>query len=457
MQDVSTVVSDAMREIARSIAGLIDFKKLFGAAAKDIKFDASPFNALVDAAKKAYDKIRGLADSEYDAQERRITRAQEDEDRKYKHKYDLEVKSIRNSSMNEKQKQAAIEALDIKYETARIARERKREDEKYAREEAQKVKLLKLEWDHQAELDKIKKAEDTARQKLADDEEKRQNSLWFKVKGIFATTCEELATMWLTKFVMQTIGDTVVDLFAGFFKKAAKKGGEIMGEVATEAVSNAGDIVKGASGAISGLWTGLGAAVGSFLGTWLAGLGGPSGHQQQQQINDTKDSRNFLADLNNFMLGTVKPWFATTDKALGGYFEKFDGLKGSVDLTRSTMHSDLGAINKSVDGVAKAIGKIAGAQKGAILTEPQLVMTHGTPSTPEYIIPAPDLRSMMMSTKPGPRGDKKRRDILIQTTVNLNGIMVTPREFVRGQLLREIESAVKSGIRKSELQAALGV
>ena len=64
---------------------------------------------------------------------------------------------------------------------------------------------------------------------------------------------------------------------------------------------------------------------------------------------------------------------------------------------------------------------------------------------------------MMMSAGPRSAGDKKRRDTPVQVTVNINGTMITDREFVRGRLLREIESALKSGIRKSEMQAALGV
>lgn len=143
-------------------------------------------------------------------------------------------------------------------------------------------------------------------------------------KKYFSEAFDEVKTAFF-RMIGEIVADKVLGIFKSFFS-----------DVKNTAKDTIGDVGKSLSGATSGWATGIGAAVGSFLGTVLAGIlaGGPSGHQQEQQIKDTKDSRNFLADLNNFMLGTVKPWFATTDSALGGYFIKFDGLKASVDLTR---------------------------------------------------------------------------------------------------------------------------
>jgi len=238
MQEMSTVVADAMRNIASAIVGAFNFKKLFGAVAIDIQFDSSAFDAMVEAANAAYDQITDASRRAFDQQELQISRAEEDADNRYQREYELQRKAIEDGVGTQKQKDAMLLALENQYEADKLARERAREDAKYLREEEQAKKLLQLQWDHEAELDKIRAAEELARDKQAQDELDRQNSLWFKVKGIFATAVEQMATIWLTKFIAKLIGSS------------AEAGAEI---------------AKSIGGAVSGIGGAAGSMAGSFL------------------------------------------------------------------------------------------------------------------------------------------------------------------------------------------------
>ena len=238
-----------MRNISSSIVGAFNLKGLFGATPKTLKFDSSYYDQMVKAADAAYDRTKSLAEANstaminaarktFNAQELLISRAEQDEDlrigrhekaedKRYEAQYEREKAAIENSKMTEGQKHAALDALEKKYEAAKVARENAREDAKVARERAREdarlrreeaqekkleairnaglKKLLDLQNEHQAQLDAIRLKEDHARQKQADDEERRQKSLWFKVKGIFATAVEEMATIWLTKFISKLV------------------------------------------------------------------------------------------------------------------------------------------------------------------------------------------------------------------------------------------------------------
>lgn len=258
-----------------------------------------------------------------------------------------------------------------------------------------------------------------------------------------------------TQWIGQKLTSKMVDFFDGLFSKAKKTGEGVVGTVQS-LTSGATQLSTAATGAISGVWTAAGAAIGSFLGTTLAGIfgGGPSGHQQQQGINDTKDSRNFLADIKN--------WFFSAGSGFGGAvwdylakfeMEKFDETKGFIArLGDEQIGPRIDRMNSDVCGWLDTIsGKLSGlksAAGGAVSTRTELVAVHGTPSNPEYIIPADKLAAMS-----GPRGGGGSPTI----NIILNGTMVSTSEFSKNSVFPAIIEAVKSGYRKAEFQAALGV
>lgn len=510
MQEVSTVVSDMMRDIAKSVTGLFDLKGLFGAKPITVKFDDSGFVAMTKAAQAAYDKIRGLAETEYDQQELQISRAQEDEDRRYKYEYDLKVKAINDSSMTEEQKQAALTTLENQYEEAKLARDRAREDAKYAREQAQKQKLLDLETAHELDLQKIKDDEDKARQKLADDEEKRQNSLWFKVKGIVATAFEDIGTIFLTK-LLEPVGKKIGELAGKLVGKgldtvtgALDKTGEHVGTLGGTIGDFISGIGKGIGGFISGLAKGVGEAIiaissaistaivtlatgiasaatilaaaapallivggialalfaGFSLISSLFSKGGGNADDATYWLKLIKDNTQILV---NYISADFRGMLQELVDGKNRIIEQNDGLKTSTDLTRDAILSPLlgqalgwlSDISGACWDVSSKIGHLKGASLGAILTSPQLIMTHGTETDPEYVI----RKSQLPMTEPRLQGSAASRPVTVNLAVHIDGQMITDGEYARQRLLPEMLAAINSNVGglKSRLQQALGV
>lgn len=491
-QEVSTVVADACREIAKSIVesfnitGFLETPKM-GA------FDSSYFDGMTKAADEAYDKATEAARSSFDEQKRLaakafdeiaekendayaakellISRHEQDLDIAYKRRYDREREAIQNSKMTEEKKDAALLALEIKYEDAKLARERKAEDAKLKREEAHEKRLeaireagrlrqyeldkklqdrlIVLQAAHDAQVAGLRIAEDTARQKHADDEEKRQGSLWTKVKGIFATAINEIATMWITDLIAK-----IVPTFGGI-KKAADDalGSKGLGKTISGAASSIGTmlttlatsigtvittlataigtglvaIATGIAGAIVALATGIAsaatiiaaaapaiivaAAIGVGIMASLAVLkrliaGSASGagdgmgrvvERQDQQTSFLTQVRDLLANDIRAQLNTLKltAWQMNTHLTNINTLIKND-IRAQLNTLKTTtwkMETYLKDIAKWAPKIHEAIKSIQGGQQGLVLTSPQLVMTHGTPERPEFVVPEPDLRA----------------------------------------------------------------
>jgi hypothetical protein len=473
MSEVSTIIADSMRDIASTIVGAFDIKGLFGAAPKAAKFDSSYYDDMVKAATSAYEKTRSLmeasneatisaANEVYRAQELAISRAEEDqdrarsrhedaEDRKYEGQYERDRKAIENSKMTEAQKEAALDALERKFEAAKLAREigrenakvardRAREDARYARQEAEErkieairaaglKKLLDLQNAHQADLDAIRVKEDAAREAQAKKEETRQSSLWFKVKGIFATAVGDMATIFLTK-MFQPVGSLIGDLAS----KLVGKGKDSVGG----ALDGVGGKVKGLGATIGEFITGIGTGIGGFISGLAAGvgaaivtlataiasaatilaaaapalvvvgliavgvfatiatlkrlIGGASGtgagdgmgrvvERQDNQISLLTQLRDLTID-NRGQLEAMKKalWVIST-----AVQHSKDYLKSSADYLKTIASKGyLSEVVKFLKSIEKKL-PLPGGASGAISTQTQLMVIHGTKSDPEYI------------------------------------------------------------------------
>ncbi len=367
IQEVSTVFSDAMRNIGRAIVDTFGVGRLLVYQGKEFN-DEYFKDALAD------------VDAEYEA------------------RHDSILKNI----TDEANRAAALDDL-----------------EKWR------------EWERK----RIQTDEDKARDDFVKREEDRQNSLWTKVKGIVGTAADEMLNIMLTRFLSK-LADKITGTLTETMSGAAKS---VAGAV--------GGITQGAAGAISGLWTGLGAAVGTFLGTLLAGVikGGPSGHQQQQQINDTKDMRNFLAEIRN--------WFFSAGSGFGGAsYEFITGHLGDwLGWIKDAINDKGNALWNKLDEIKRVLQNIPGAQQGLVMRSPGLVMTHGTPFRPEIVAPLPTLQSMAIGKGSGPA------PVDIKIEVNMKGVIVTNRDHVRDMILPEMITALESHYLKSKIQKALGV
>jgi hypothetical protein len=397
MNEVSTVVADAVRDIARAVIGIFNFKGLFGALPKTPKFDSSYYDDMVKAATVAYDKVTDAAKKTFNAQELLITRAQQDADRRlerhyteqdriYNARYEREKRAIENSSMTESQKNAALLKLEKDFEAAKLAREIAREDAKVARDRAREdaarareekfqMDLLAIQLKHQTDLDAIRIAEDTARQKQADDELKRQDSLWFKVKGIFATAIEQMATIWLTRFIGKLISGSV--------------------DVGTAIAKNVGGALTDIAGAAGGIASGLLSSLGS-IGSIITGITSLldlfKGPQKQTDVTYwLKLQWELLQNSYNFYIGELT-W-------------KLNSIRDNIDLA---LKPTLWSINEKakvandylktsaghLKTIADKIGNLTSAASGAVSTQPQLMIVHGTRSDPEYVMRASQLNAL---------------------------------------------------------------
>jgi len=265
------------------------------------------------------------------------------------------------------------------------------------------------------------------------------SDIWSGIKDTFFNILGEMAT----KFIK------------GFLTDLVSNAADAAGKAASSIASTATSAVSGISNVLSG---GLATAIGSFAGTFLAGVlgGGPSGHQQQQQINDTKDSRNYLADIRNWLFSAGSGFGgAIWDFAQKFTNEKIDELKGFVARLGDEqlgprldrMNNDIcGAISSAASDIVSSIDDIQGAQEGAIVNKPTLLRVHAH----EAVVPFAKLPMLAAQ-------QKSSQKVEINNAVNINGQIITDRDYVRQRLLDELISALDSGIARNRLQRALGV
>ncbi|MHA1289567.1 MAG: OmpH family outer membrane protein, partial [Candidatus Thorarchaeota archaeon] len=87
--------------------------------------------------------------------------------------------------------------------------------------------------------------------------------------------------------------------------------------------------------------------------------------------------------------------------------DKLHDVQKATRESAITIREGVGrALKPMFQPVADAIrglrGKMISAQHGAVITEPQLVMTHGTPSAPEYVLPSSALNRLLTMTSLSP-------------------------------------------------------
>ncbi len=288
MQEVSTVLSDAMRNIGRSIVDAfgisealaykpIDWEKT-GVAAyfkRALEETQRDYDGRTEALRQFYEQAARAEDRAFSAAELKIKRREEDEDIRYERAYERDREAIEHSKMTEEQKSAALRKLELKYEDDKLKRERAREDARLARELAHAAKLAKIKEDEkrrelemekafQLELDRIRKDEQIAKDFQAKQDEERQRGLWATIKGIIGTAAEEMLTVLATKLITPAC-----DAIAGLVGKLIGKGKDSVGD----AMDGVGGKVKGLGATIGEFISGIGVGIGGFISGLATGIG----------------------------------------------------------------------------------------------------------------------------------------------------------------------------------------
>ena len=154
-------------------------------------------------------------------------------------------------------------------------------------------------------------------------------------------------------------------------------------------------------------------------------------------------------------LGSLGNKFSTNIDSLGNKFSSGlkDGLKQVGDK--------IGGIKFDTGGIIKAIrekDKPLSAQFGAILTQPGLVETHGTPAEPEYIIPSRGIEKFVPSTKTSTTKIVEVKMDLQQTFFFNN--QVDPnftKKYVLNEIIPIMYQGIETGARKTRLKEIIGV
>ncbi|MHA1287017.1 MAG: SHOCT domain-containing protein, partial [Candidatus Thorarchaeota archaeon] len=243
-------------------------------------------------------------------------------------------------------------------------------------------------------------------------------------------------------------------------------------EVVIGSIKNIGKVSDAVFGAISDIVGGIGKAVGGLL----SGIGGLLGGASKKASDVTywlkiitESNQNILNQLVGFfhakllhiidVFHKIHNYTNATKTIAGGIRDKLGFIAGTklsqittaIDKGVSTLNNTLKDIISTIRAVG---GSITTAQRGAVLTEPQLVMTHGTPSAPEFVLPAAQLSRLMSSPTRA-----AHQEINIHNEVKITGTIISDREYARQKLIPEIVKAldVNASEMKRKFRRALGV
>ena len=251
------------------------------------------------------------------------------------------------------------------------------------------------------------------------------------IKSSFFRLVGEMITEFLMNFVKKAIAG-VIDVGVSIAKNitgAAKMGTDAIGKTV---------------GAASSLATTIG-VVG------IAAMGLASIIQAFKKGPDFTYTNRLLEEQNWVYLTGINQKLDALNEKTAAVVDKNDWMGNNLDIIRGASLS----MDNTLHGILSTLGSLKGAQHGAKLTKPQLVMTHGTAERPEWIVPQPDIPafiSHMQNREAAGAGGGG-----VSVTVNLNGTMITDREYMETRLIREFTDALRSAPVQRNVQRALGI
>jgi len=193
------------------------------------------------------------------------------------------------------------------------------------------------------------------------------SGIWGDIKNSFFRAIGQMVAKWTVDFVQKLITDT-----AEIGKSIAKNISGAIGGAGQAAGSMAGSFLS-AAGSIGSIVTGVTSIIGLFKKA-PTGAGDGMGRVVERQDQQTAIFQSILDFLRN-----------DVSKAL---------LQYGVDYMAKTMDAANAAVGW-LDTINGTLAGMKGAASGAVSTQTQMMMVHGTPSRPEYVIPEPDLRAML--------------------------------------------------------------
>jgi urease accessory protein UreF len=312
--------------------------------------------------------------------------------------------------------------------------------------------------------------------------------LWGNIKESFFTMIGELATKWVKGFLE--------DILVKKTAEAATSVGTSMTKVAT-AMTGVGTIITTIATTIATVITTLATAIATAIGTIAVGLatalvtlatgiataatilaaaavpllivgaiaiaifagfkaiealfGGGGGKQTDVTYwlklmwADGKEVHDWIINLPAAYFNTWHNFFFNTEWATR---ETVTVLYAIKDF--------LGPMLSALQSIDNQIANLKTAQSGAISTQTEMLIVHGTPSIPEITMPLPGLKTLI--AEGGPRNGNGGGAVIFQADFNVQTLDADSfRETVRSKIGPEIVEWIKTNVGKRLLADALGV
>jgi hypothetical protein len=270
------------------------------------------------------------------------------------------------------------------------------------------------------------------------------------------------------KAVWQGISDVVVGIIDNIAMQI-----EAIGELGKVVFEGLGKVAESAFGAVSDIIGGLGKAVGGLL----AGIGGLFKKKKTPELERLQKIQELLSQIVGHITIDFRDrqfnWMLDKQQQMVNHLEairailnnRFNAsMRGLLDRMQRTADNVVGnrqntghilnhtkrylkEIADNTFDTIRAIKKISSAQAGGVFKEPELVMTHGTASNPEYILREDQLMKL------GGGG----REVNIHNHVHMNGTMISDRDYTRNRLIPEMLNALDVNYNKQRLMNLLGI
>lgn len=271
------------------------------------------------------------------------------------------------------------------------------------------------------------------------------------------------------KGIWNGISDVVITIIGNIGEQL-----EAIGDIAVTVFEGVGKVIGSALGAASDIISGIGSAIGGLL----SGIGGLFKKKKTPDSEKLQNIQELLSQIVghitidfrdrqfNWMLEkmqitinhieAIRTLFANRfDQKLSHFFTRIETIKERVTRTfqdghnrNAILHKYLGEISDHTKRTYRAIQDLSTAQTGAMFREPALVMAHGTPTSPEYILREEQVAALAGMATPA---------ITITNQVNLKGMMISDRDYARTRMIPEILAALEVNFNKSRLKEILGV
>jgi len=311
--------------------------------------------------------------------------------------------------------------------------------------------------------------------------------LWGNIKESFFTMVGEIATKW--------VKGLLEDIFIKKTKEAAISAGESIAGVGTS-VTTLGTTVAGIAGAIATVITTLATAIATAIGTIAVGLatalvtlataiataatilaaaavpllivgaiaiaifagfkaieslfGGGGG----KQTDVTYWLKLMWADgkeLHDWVINLPAAYFNTWHN----FFFNMEWATRETVTVLYAIKDFLGPMLSALQSIDGQISNLREAASGAISTQTEMLVVHGTPSIPEITMPLPGLKTLI--AEGGPRNGNGGA-VILQAEFNVQTLDADSfRETVRKKIGPEIVEWIRTNVGKRLIADALGV